>query len=182
MAVIVTERFVCLGINEEIDTCDCCGKSGLKKTIIMAVRCVETGETDVVAHYGCVCAAKHCGLPAGKMKVIAQKAEEDRLENAIEEAAKVVATEIEKLQMPTPIFIWDETKKYGLLEADGVSVFSYHKDLLSIGKKWELGERKRCWERNWKMKQATSIKTVMPSWAKIEQKRWDWEVANKACD
>lgn len=41
-----------LGINDDVTTCECCGKSGLKKTVV-----IQTSEFGIV-HYGSQCAAK----------------------------------------------------------------------------------------------------------------------------
>lgn len=43
-----------LGIEEAITTCDCCGKSNLKRTVAVSVN----GD---IRHYGCVCATRHTG-------------------------------------------------------------------------------------------------------------------------
>ncbi len=52
------ERITILGISEEVTTCDCCGRSHLKRTVAL--------KTDGgVVHYGCDCAAKayrHAGV------------------------------------------------------------------------------------------------------------------------
>lgn len=40
-----------LGINDEVTTCECCGRSGLKRTVVLS-----TGEGEV--RYGSECAAK----------------------------------------------------------------------------------------------------------------------------
>lgn len=40
-----------LGISEEVTTCDCCGRHGLKRTVAL-----KTDEG--VVYYGCDCAAK----------------------------------------------------------------------------------------------------------------------------
>lgn len=40
-----------LGINDDVTTCECCGKTNLKKTVVLAT---ETGEV----HYGVNCAAR----------------------------------------------------------------------------------------------------------------------------
>jgi len=42
-----------LGIDDSVTTCDCCGKSGLKSTVVMEL---ENGD---IVHYGCVCAARN---------------------------------------------------------------------------------------------------------------------------
>ncbi len=57
-----------LGINDEVTTCDCCGKTNLKKTVVLA------RETDEV-RYGVSCAAKALRRPAGRIKAEAEAAE-----------------------------------------------------------------------------------------------------------
>ena len=44
-----------LGIDDSVNTCDCCGKTGLKSTVLVE----SFGK---VYHYGSVCATKHTGL------------------------------------------------------------------------------------------------------------------------
>lgn len=44
-----------LGTDDSITNCDCCGKSGLKFTVIMEL---DDGE---IAHYGQVCAGRNTG-------------------------------------------------------------------------------------------------------------------------
>lgn len=40
-----------LGISEEVTTCECCGRSNLKRTVALKI-------DDAVVYYGCDCAAK----------------------------------------------------------------------------------------------------------------------------
>lgn len=47
--------FQILGTDDAVNACDCCGKSGLKMTVIVLV----DGET---LHYGSTCATRHTGL------------------------------------------------------------------------------------------------------------------------
>lgn len=49
-----------LGTDDSINTCDCCGKSGLKHTVIVSV----DGE---VMHYGSTCATRHTGKTASQI-------------------------------------------------------------------------------------------------------------------
>ena len=46
---------IILGTDDSVTTCDCCGKSNLKSTIIVSV----DGE---VMHYGSTCATRHTGM------------------------------------------------------------------------------------------------------------------------
>lgn len=50
-----------LGIDDAVNTCDCCGKTGLKHTVLVE----SLGE---VYHYGSVCATKHTGLTEKEIK------------------------------------------------------------------------------------------------------------------
>lgn len=43
-----------IGITDEVNHCDCCGKSNLKRTVILKI----DGE---VQHYGCDCASRLSG-------------------------------------------------------------------------------------------------------------------------
>lgn len=49
-----------LGINDEITTCECCGRSGLKKTVVLGT---DAGEV----RYGTECAAR--AMKCGKVDV-----------------------------------------------------------------------------------------------------------------
>jgi hypothetical protein len=46
-----TNRFQVVGINDERDYCECCGKKGLKRVVW-----VRDTETDEVKHFGTTCA------------------------------------------------------------------------------------------------------------------------------
>lgn len=45
--------FNILGTDDSVNTCDCCGKTNLKFTVVVEN---ESGE---ILHYGCVCATRH---------------------------------------------------------------------------------------------------------------------------
>ncbi len=62
-----------LGTSDEITTCECCGKAGLKLTVALDV----DGE---VVHYGTTCAARATGLPVREIKAGAKSADEAREE------------------------------------------------------------------------------------------------------
>lgn len=44
-----------LGIDDSVTTCDCCGKSNLKSTVVIEL---DSGE---IVHYGSVCAGRNTG-------------------------------------------------------------------------------------------------------------------------
>lgn len=46
-------RFKVLGVNDDKDFCECCGKQGLKKVVW-----IEDSETGKIQHFGVVCATK----------------------------------------------------------------------------------------------------------------------------
>lgn len=48
-----------LGTTDAVDSCDCCGRTGLKATV--AIRFDDSAE---VQHYGRTCAARRVGVPA----------------------------------------------------------------------------------------------------------------------
>lgn len=61
-----------LGTDDAVNTCDCCGKSGLKSTVIVDV----DGE---VMHYGSVCATRHTKLTAREIKTAIQSEQDGRV-------------------------------------------------------------------------------------------------------
>lgn len=57
-----------LGTSDEVSTCDCCGKSGLKRTVALE----RDGET---VYFGTTCASRALGMPAKEVKHAAQTAQ-----------------------------------------------------------------------------------------------------------
>lgn len=70
-----------LGSNDEVTTCECCGRSGLKKTVVLT-----DGEREV--RYGTECAAR--ALKVSKREV------ESGVRTAAADAARVRQTEINR--------------------------------------------------------------------------------------
>lgn len=52
-----------LGINDDVTTCECCGRAGLKKTVVL-----DFVEGKGIVHYGTACAAKSLRFGAGAKK------------------------------------------------------------------------------------------------------------------
>lgn len=50
-----------LGYDDSVTSCECCGKSNLKSTVIVDV----DGE---IMHYGSTCATRHTGVSSGGIK------------------------------------------------------------------------------------------------------------------
>jgi hypothetical protein len=59
----MTIKFIVLGSTDEVTTCDCCGKSGLKVT--WGVQMVDTGD---VLHYGSTCVTRNTGKTPKQMQ------------------------------------------------------------------------------------------------------------------
>ena len=55
------KRYQILGISDEVTTCDCCGKTGLKRTVAM------TDDGDNVHFFGCTCAANALNNRQGRV-------------------------------------------------------------------------------------------------------------------
>ena len=53
MTTATASRFVIKGINDEQDTCSCCGKTGLKRVVW-----IEDTETGDINHFGTSCATR----------------------------------------------------------------------------------------------------------------------------
>jgi hypothetical protein len=45
-------KYIAVGITDEVTSCDCCGRTGLKRTVML-----EDSETQEMVHYGTTCAA-----------------------------------------------------------------------------------------------------------------------------
>lgn len=68
-----------LSTDDSVNTCDCCGKTGLKFTFVVEK---EGGE---ILHYGSTCVTKHTGRTAARAKLEIQKrADEVRLARDLE--------------------------------------------------------------------------------------------------
>lgn len=50
-----------LGISDDVTTCDCCGRTGLKRTVAM-----EIGDGSLPVYYGTSCAANALRVGNGK--------------------------------------------------------------------------------------------------------------------
>src|ERR1700686_2378031 len=70
------------GITDAVTTCDCCGKSNLKQTVIMEL---TSGE---LVHYGSVCAARNTGKTQKQIKREICKHEDYRMYTAKDEYLK----------------------------------------------------------------------------------------------
>jgi len=61
-----------LGINDDRDFCQCCGKTGLRRVVW-----IENLETGTIRHFGTTCAGKNAPALFGEIKA-AKKADDNR--------------------------------------------------------------------------------------------------------
>ena len=66
------KRFGTRGTTGDITTCDCCGKSDLKSTVIIVGLDEGGTETGDLRHYGSTCAAKALGIAHKAVKGASQ--------------------------------------------------------------------------------------------------------------
>lgn len=67
-----------LGTDDSVNNCDCCGKSGLKNTVVVEV----DGE---IMHYGSTCATKHTGMKSSQIKKAIDGVHQDKVDAAKKE-------------------------------------------------------------------------------------------------
>jgi hypothetical protein len=167
----VSERWVCLGIDEDFDTCECCGRSGLKKTIVMGIRQAEGGDTEIVGRFGCVCAARHSGLPAARVRVLAKTAQDEKeLASCNAEGARVAAL-LASVQPPAPTVETDATGRT-VIYADGITVYSYS---------GITPERLECFRESWLSDKVRAAIGAVPAWVRtMPPSSWKYEACRAA--
>ena len=84
---------IILGTTDEVNTCDCCGRTDLKDTVAL-----QDDETGDIVYYGCVCAAKKRNVPAKQIKSEAKKADEAKAKAARAERNRLDKIEDDKFQ------------------------------------------------------------------------------------
>lgn len=91
-----------LGTTDEVDTCDCCGRTGLKSTVALAF------DDGAPVYYGVVCAARALNVAAKLVRSESRRADEARA--ASEAAARRAAHEA----TVAPWFAWLAANGRGL--------------------------------------------------------------------
>lgn len=71
--------YTAIGTDDSINTCDCCGKSNLKSTVIM-----QSSDGEIL-HYGSVCAQRNTGKTSKVIKQEITKVHNDKVEAARKE-------------------------------------------------------------------------------------------------
>jgi hypothetical protein len=77
---VKTKLFRVLGSDDSVNTCDCCGKTGLKATF--AIEMIETGE---ILRYGSVCVTRNTGRKSGELAKMKAAHDQERREAARKE-------------------------------------------------------------------------------------------------
>jgi hypothetical protein len=96
----------CLGTDDSVNVCDCCGRKDLKATVAFEL---EDGE---VTHFGVVCAARAMGRDAKSIRVEirnvdrAREEEQARAARAIQDA-KTARWIAHLVRMTGGIYDWD---------------------------------------------------------------------------
>lgn len=70
-------RYKIEGITDERDSCDCCGKTGLKRTV--ALTDLDTSE---IVYFGTSCAAQSMKIPSADVRKESRKAQDEKDEAA----------------------------------------------------------------------------------------------------
>jgi hypothetical protein len=84
------KKFTIQGITDEVDTCECCGRKNLKRTVALA------DEHGLVTFFGTECAAQALKLPAADVRKGAKAAQDAADELVRKERAR--QTEAENLR------------------------------------------------------------------------------------
>lgn len=77
---VSTKKFHVLGSTDAVNTCDCCGKTGLKAT--WQIEMIDTGER---FFYGSVCVTHNTARKLGALKKMQDEYEAERLQAALKE-------------------------------------------------------------------------------------------------
>lgn len=102
------------GINNDLDTCECCGKTGLKR-VVWLVSVTQDGEESEATPYGTTCAARRLGV-----KSQAENKIDELLIKAISEKINEVLKDFVKFNLtllPSDLRIQVAKNEIGLNEA-----------------------------------------------------------------
>ena len=69
-------RFAIRGTTDDVTTCECCGRSGLRKTVMLHPLDAD-GNPDGLVYYGTSCAGKAMGIPGKRVADQADAADRD---------------------------------------------------------------------------------------------------------
>jgi len=144
-AIEMVKIYRVLGSTEEITTCDCCGKSNLKKTVIMGVLNTE-GEVESECYFGVVCASRNAGRKAKEIR--REMIEADERKKRL--AAKDIVEQVKNMVVPTPVVSYckfDGKSDSGIRVSIGDQTYKiYRLALLGNGLENEIKSRIKSWK------------------------------------
>ena len=95
-AATMTAKFIVLGSTDEVNTCDCCGKSNLKAT--WAVEMIDAPEGGVL-YYGSTCVTRNTGKTMKEIRSEVEAAHKAKIDSARAEFAAHPANLAHKAKM-----------------------------------------------------------------------------------
>jgi hypothetical protein len=113
-----------LGITDSVNTCDCCGKSNLAKTVVVDL---DNG----IQYFGTTCVKKHTGFTFKQVL----KNENDKRQAEIKEKNEILEKSKEATAYYSKIAEADRLKLFGKARLDTLREF--HESFMQ--KKFELG-------------------------------------------
>jgi hypothetical protein len=116
-----------LGYDDSVNTCDCCGKTNLKSTVIVDV------DGDIL-HYGSVCATRHTGKTSKEIK----KEIDDALKLAVYRAKCEYESSMEYCKSQNMI---KEAHKLGIRPGKPFSDYHHEFTVLAEAKKREIAAK-----------------------------------------
>jgi hypothetical protein len=148
----MTQTYKTLGTTEDITTCECCGRSNLKKTVIMGLLDCD-GNVETEQFFGVVCAARHTGQKAAEIRKEAKTADESKKR----QIARKIFASVNEMKIPKPTFEKYESKnvaKAGLK----ISIGDVTEDvwLLALEAQGKEGVLKRI-ARRWKERRQAEL-------------------------
>lgn len=85
------KAIVILGTTDSVTTCDCCGKTNLKRTVV-----IDDPTAGGARYYGTTCAAKAHAIEASEIRRAAKQADADAIQREWEEKDRAAAAQIDQ--------------------------------------------------------------------------------------
>lgn len=82
------KMFKVRGSNDEVTTCECCGRENLKKTVMLEVLDADGNGTGQIERYGVDCAARAAGWTQGEVRKAVRRADAAATAERYREAAR----------------------------------------------------------------------------------------------
>lgn len=117
------KKYKIVGINDDMDTCMCCGKSGLKRVVWMVAIDPDGNPDGSPEHYGTTCAARIAGYANPTSAVTKRKVEVE----AIKRADESISSAIQAIRRDHCLVVLRDQAPVGrfyILKADDESYFT----------------------------------------------------------